>query len=104
MHVVLGGDYASQRPKGLKKLILAGAPADIPLYAAGCRKLLSQLPENIRKTIEECEKNGDFESPAYEEACGVFYSQHLCRLDPFPESLVESLGHIKEDPAAYITM
>jgi L-proline amide hydrolase len=101
---VLGGAYASQRPKGLKKLILASAPASIPLYAAGCRQLLSQLPEDVRNTIDECEKNGDFESPEYEEASGVFYSQHLCRLDPFPEPLMESLGHLKEEPAAYVTM
>ncbi|KAI0976247.1 proline iminopeptidase [Xylaria arbuscula] len=101
---MLGAAYASSQPEGLRKLILAGAPASIPLYAAGCRYLLSQLPADVRKVIEECEKKGDYDSPEYEEASGVFYGQHLCRLDPFPEPLMESLGHLKEEPSAYVTM
>ncbi|KAI0862846.1 proline iminopeptidase [Xylaria cubensis] len=101
---MLGAAYASQRPEGLKKLILAGAPASIPLYAAGCRHLLSQLPQDVRTVIEECEKKGDYESEEYEAASLVFYKQHLCRLDPFPEPLLVSLGHLKEEPSAYITM
>ncbi|KAI0543320.1 proline iminopeptidase [Xylaria curta] len=101
---MLGATYASRRPQGLQKLILAGAPSSIPLYAKGCRYLLSQLPEDVRNVIEECEKKGDYESPAYEAACGVFYGQHLCRLDPFPEQLMASLGHLQEEPSAYVTM
>ncbi|KAI0019872.1 proline iminopeptidase [Xylariomycetidae sp. FL0641] len=101
---MLGGAYACTKPQGLKKLVLAGAPADIPLYAAGCGKLLSQLPKDVRETIEECEKKGDYESPEYEKASGVFYGQHFCRLDPMPEAVLAALGHLKEDPAAYVTM
>ncbi|KAI0199098.1 proline iminopeptidase [Astrocystis sublimbata] len=101
---MLGATYAAQKPKGLKSLILASAPASIPLYAAGCRYLLSQLPEDVRTVIEECEKKGDFESPEYEAASIQFYSRHLCRLDPFPQPLMESLGHLQEEPSAYVTM
>lgn len=62
------------------------------------------MPEDVRKVIEDCEKNGDFESKEYESACMAFYSKHLCKLDPFPDSLMASLGHLQEDPGAYVTM
>ncbi|KAI0146965.1 proline iminopeptidase, partial [Xylariaceae sp. FL1272] len=101
---MLGAAYACSQPKGLRKLILASSPSSIPLYAEGCRYLLSQLPADVQKVIKECEDKGDFESPEYEAACGVFYAKHLCRLDPFPEPLMASLSHLKEEPSAYMTM
>lgn len=101
---MLGGAYASSRPQGLKKLVLAGAPASIPLYAKGCRDLLAQLPKDVRETIEECERKGDFESPEYEKASGVFYGQHVCRLDPFPDLVLAAFQHLHEDSSAYLTM
>ncbi|KAI1205004.1 proline iminopeptidase [Annulohypoxylon truncatum] len=101
---IFGGAYASSRPEGLRKLVLAGAPASIPLYAKGCRDLLSQLPKDVRETIEECERKGDFESPEYEKASAVFYGQHVCRLDPFPEPVMMAFQHLHEDPTAYLTI
>ncbi len=101
---MLAAAYASSCPPGLGKLVLAGAPASIPLYEKGCRDLLAQLPNDVRETIEECERKGDFESPEYEKASGVFYARHVCRLDPSPESIVTAFQHLQEDPTAYLTM
>ncbi|KAI0006765.1 alpha/beta-hydrolase [Xylariaceae sp. FL0662B] len=101
---MLGGAFASLQPQGLKKLVLAGAPTSIPLYAQGCRYLLSQLPKDVRQTIEECEKRGDFKSPEYEAASGVFYGRHFCRIDPLPETVLAALHHLKEDSSAYLTI
>ncbi|KAI0395126.1 proline iminopeptidase [Xylariaceae sp. FL0594] len=101
---MLGASYASSRPAGLRKLILAGSPASIPLYIKGCRELLSKPPEAVRKTIEECEQKGDFESVEYEAASAVFYARHFCRLDPYPDPVQASFRNLKEDPAAYMTM
>ncbi|KAF7517167.1 hypothetical protein G7054_g13897 [Neopestalotiopsis clavispora] len=101
---VLAGEYASRGPVGLKKLILASAPASMPLYSKGCKQLISQLPEDVRKTIEDCERRGDYESPEFEQACGVFYARHFCRLDPMPEDIQAGFENLKEDPTAYMTM
>ncbi|KAI3326844.1 proline-specific peptidase [Xylariaceae sp. AK1471] len=101
---VLAGSYAARKPAGLKKLILASAPASFPLYAEGCRNLLAQLPENVRKTIEDCERRGDFESHEFEEASAVFYSRFFCRMDPMPDNVQAGFGHLGDDPTAYLTM
>lgn len=101
---MLGGAYASLRPQGLKKLILAGAPASIPLLAKGARELLAALPKAARTTLEECDKRGDHESEEFENAAKEFYARHVCRLDPYPADVLCAFKNLKDDPSAYQTM
>ncbi|KAI1126433.1 proline-specific peptidase [Nemania abortiva] len=81
---------AARRSRGLKKLILASAPASFPLYSEGCRNLLVKLPENVRKTIEECERPGGFESSEFQQALAV--------------DIQAGFAHPTEDPTSYLTM
>jgi len=101
---LLGGAYACLRPKGLKKLIISSGPASMILHVEGVKKLLAQLPEDVKKTIEECERKGDYESPEYEAASEVFYERHVCRIKPQPEEVQAAFKNLKEDPTAYLTM
>ncbi|RWA06158.1 hypothetical protein EKO27_g8945 [Xylaria grammica] len=95
---MLGGAYAALRPQGLRKLILSGAPASIPLLAKGSRELLAALPEPARTTLEECDKRGDYESEEFQNAAKVFYARHVCRLDPYPDDVVTAFNNLKDDP------
>lgn len=101
---MLGGVYAARNPAGLRKVVLADAPASIPLMMEGVNELVKKLPENVRKDLEECTRDEDFSSEKYKKACEVFYQRHVCRLDPFPADLMASLNHIEEDPTVYLTM
>ncbi|KAI4861223.1 proline iminopeptidase [Hypoxylon rubiginosum] len=101
---MLGAAYATRCPRGLKKLILAGSPASIPLYAKAANYLLSQLPPDVRDTLQECIEKGDFESPEYQAASLVFYKRHFCRIYPFPEPIQIGFKNLEDDPTAYLTM
>lgn len=103
---MLAGVYASRSPPpaGLRKIILSSAPASIPLMMRGVDTLVEGLPEDVRRAIEECVRDGDFEGDKYRRACAVFYKRHLCRLDEWPGELEASLGHLEEDPTVYGTM
>ncbi|KAI0388997.1 Alpha/Beta hydrolase protein [Xylariaceae sp. FL0594] len=101
---MLAGAYASLRPRGLKKIVLAGAPGSVPLLAQGARALLAALPQEARETLEECERKGDHESPEFEKASQVFYARHVCRLDPYPEDILSAFKNLKDDPTSYMTM
>jgi proline-specific peptidase len=101
---MLAGVYGARRPAGLKSLILSSAPADVELAVKGEKALIDKLPEQVRKTIYECEEKGDYESPAYKEACTAFYKKHMCLLDPFPEELSSALANLEADPTVYSTM
>ncbi|KAI1777777.1 proline-specific peptidase [Hypoxylon cercidicola] len=101
---MLAGSYASMRPRGLKRLILSGSPASMPLYREACQQRLAQLPPDVRRTLEDCDKKGDHESPEYKEASTVFMKKFVCRLDPVPEPIQQAWANLKENPAAYMTM
>jgi proline-specific peptidase len=101
---VLGGVYAARKPLGLRKLVLADAPASIPLMLKGVTALVKSLPEDVQKALEECERDHDYESEKYKAACLVFYQRHLCRLDPWPKGVVIALEHLEEDSTVYSTM
>jgi proline-specific peptidase len=101
---MFGGEYACSRPKGLEKLIISGGPASIPLLVKGYKHLISELPPDARDTLEECNRQGDYESETFEKAAAVFYARHVCRLDPWPEPVLRAFEHLKEDPTAYLTM
>lgn len=101
---MLGGVYAARKPVGLRKLILADAPASIPLMMKGVDDLMKLLPKDVQKDLEECHRDGDFDSDKYKNACLVFYKRHLCRLDPWPKGVEKALGHLEEDPTVYRTM
>ena len=101
---MLAAKYAALRPQGLRKLVLADAPASVELLLVGENKLRKGLPEDVQEVLERCEREGKFESEEYEQACLVFYKRHLCRLDPWPKEIEIALGHLKEDPTVYQTM
>ncbi|KAF2736293.1 proline-specific peptidase [Polyplosphaeria fusca] len=103
---MMSGVFASRvpSPTGLKKIVIESGPASIPLYQVGSRKLLSELPEDVRKTLEDCERKGDHESEEYQAAEMVFYKRHLCRCDPMPECFQASMANLKDDPTCYMTM
>ncbi|KAI1320136.1 proline iminopeptidase [Xylariaceae sp. FL0255] len=101
---MLGAAYACTRPKGLRKMILASAPASIPEFAKGSRELLAEMPADIRQVIEECEHDKDFDSPKYHAACSEFYGRYFCRLSPMPELLQTGFKHLGEDCSAYQTL
>lgn len=101
---MLGGAYAARRPRGLRKLVIAGGPASIPLLVKGYEGLIAALPPDVRSTLEECNKRGDYESEEFEKAASVFYSRHVCRLDPHPEEVQCAFKNLKDDPTAYLTL
>lgn len=101
---MLAAKYAALRPKGLRKLVLADAPASVELLLVGENQLRKGLPTDVQEVLERCEREGDFESEEYERACVVFYKRHLCRLDPWPKEIQIALGHLKDDPTVYQTM
>ena len=101
---MFGSKYASQHPQGLRRLVLASAPASVALFLKGQSFLRAKLPEDVRQVLDRCEREGKLESKEYEVACEVFYKRHLCLLDPWPEGVETALHHMSDDPTVYGTM
>lgn len=101
---MLGASYAITKPKGLRRLIISNSPASMNDWLAAAAKLLAQLPQDVRETLEKHEEAGTTDSEEYEQAVMVFYRRHLCLTDPLPKAVVASLDWVKKDPTVYHTM
>jgi L-proline amide hydrolase len=100
----LAQEYALTQPAGLQSLVLADTAASFPDFVAAANGLRAQLPPDVEATLRRHEEAGTTDDPEYAEACQVFYARHVCRLDPWPDEVVEAFVWIERDPTVYHTM
>ena len=101
---MLAAEHAVRRPKGLRRLVISCSPASMALWMQAAAKLRAQLPQDVREVLERCEKEGTLEGKEYEDAEGVYYQRHLCRVNPFPRDLEVSFERMKAEPTVSLTM
>jgi len=90
-------EYALGRPSGLASLVLASTCASLPALAAETRRLKESLPADVQQIIDRHEAEGTTDDPAYEEATMAYYTQWVCRLDPFPDHVMRAFMNLSED-------
>ena len=96
-------EYMARGATGIERLVLASTSASIPEFMAGARGLIEQLPEPHRSVLIELGDRGEYDHPDYLAAVDVFYHRHLCRMEPWPEALVQS-GEQMDGNQVYLTM
>jgi L-proline amide hydrolase len=101
---MLAAEFGITKPKGLNRLIIADAPASMRDWVKASRILKAQLPTDIRETLDRCENNGDYDSPEFEKACMYFYHLHVCRMDPWPQEIIDAFANLDDDKTVYLTM
>lgn len=73
-------------------------------WVSEANRLRAELPEEVQAALLKHEDAGTTGSPEYVEAVRVFYSRHVCRVDPLPEYVQRSFDQIDADPEVYHTM
>jgi L-proline amide hydrolase len=101
---MLGAEHAVRRPSGLRSLVIADSPASMALWVREADRLRAALPPEVQQTLLRHEAAGTTDSEDYARAVRVFYDRHLCRLDPWPDSLNRSFAAMQADPTVYQTM
>jgi len=101
---MLGSLIASQRPKGLRKLIISNSPAKMSDWAKSCAEWRVQLPKEVDATLLKHEQAGTITHPDYEAATNTFYERHVCRALPWAPEINRTFDWLKEDPTVYHTM
>jgi len=102
---MLAAQYAATHtPKGPKRLILANTPASIELLTKSTDMLLPRLGNDFVHTIDKHEADGTTNSKEYQAATMQFYKKHVCRLDPWPNGLMDTFGVVYKNPTVYHTM
>jgi len=101
---MLGPEFLLRHPHGVRSMTISNSPASMRLWTKGTDALLSHLPASVRAAIREHEEAGTTDSASYQEAVGVFYRRHLCRVHPFPQPLLDSFARLAADSTVYHTM
>jgi len=99
----LAQEYALTQPAGLRTLVLADTAASWADFATEAGKLRAELPEDVQATLAEHEAAGSYDDPEYIEACLVFYSRHVCRIE-WPPEVLATFEQLEQDPTVYRTM
>jgi proline-specific peptidase len=86
---MLALEYALTQPDGVVSLVLSSTLSSAQLWAEEARRLRADLPAEIRDPLEQHERDGTTDDPAYMEAAFAYYHRHLCRLDPWPPLIEE---------------
>ena len=100
---MLALEHAVKQPPGLRRLILASSPSDLPLGIIEVNLLRDQLPPEVQQTLLKHEEAGTTDDPEYQEAIRVFNNRYLCRVPPPPE-LAATEAQYLADPTVYRTM
>ncbi|KAF4552695.1 Hypothetical protein D9617_9g024840 [Elsinoe fawcettii] len=101
---MLGAQYASLRPKGLRKLVICDSPTDMKTWVAVANQMRALLPKEVQETLTRCEEKGETGSEEYEHAVLEFYKLFVCRVQPFPAEFNETMENLKDDDTVYFTM
>jgi proline-specific peptidase len=99
---MLALEYALERPSGLASLVLNSTPPSMALWCRETARLRDALPEDIRKVLDEHERAGTTDAPAYEAACIEFYKRHFYRGETLPDCIARGLA--KRGSVVYRTL
>jgi proline iminopeptidase len=91
-------DYMVGKPKGVVSLTLASTSASVQAFLDAVPDLLAGLPQDVQDTIARCEAEGTTDSPDYMAATFAFYMKYLCRMQPWPESMMRTGINIQNTP------
>jgi proline iminopeptidase len=82
----LAAEYmAAAKPSGVVSVIFSSPLIDTPRWIADADSLRAELPAALRQVLDEEEKKGTLESPAYRAATDSFYARHVRRLPTVDE-------------------
>lgn len=97
-------EYMTTNPAGVVSLTLASTSASVGQFAREAARLKATLPSEIVDTLNRCEAAGDVDSPVYRESMVAFYTRFVCRLDPWPASLLRALENFQASPVPIATI
>lgn len=89
---MLAALYTAERPEGLQTVTFASPVIDVARWVEDCTTLKSELPADVRDTIDRHEASGNTGCLEYAAASLDWWRRHVCRLVPFPDELERALA------------
>ena len=85
---MLALEHVLSGAEGIVSLILSSTLASIDEWVAEQKRLLDDLPPDVRAVLDRHEQAGTYDDPEYEEAMQVYFDRHFYR-GPKPRTEIE---------------
>ncbi|MGI2328362.1 proline iminopeptidase-family hydrolase [Planococcus sp. YIM B11945] len=89
---MLASSYLFEKPEGVRSIIFSGPALNSRTWEQDQRNYLKQFPKDMQEIVERHEREQTTEASEYQDAMFAFYKRHVCRLDPWPEDMVEEFA------------
>lgn len=100
---MLAIEYSLKYQQHLKAVILSNVTGSIESYLTYLNFLRTQLPQNVQDGLKYYEDKDDVSNPEYEKILfEEIYARHLCRIQPWPDSLLRTFAHLSKQ--VYLTI
>lgn len=94
---ILGMEYALQHQDKMKGLIVCNMMGSFDAYEEYNAQLRGQMRPSLIDSLKAYEDMGDFHNPVYVDIVNrEFYNKHLCRLDVWPDPVVNSFAKLNQ--------
>ena len=94
---LLAMEFALKYQDNLKGLIICNMMSSIPDYEKYNNVLRSQMRKSLVDSLQAYEDKGLYKDPTYQQLVFTeYYTQHLCRLNPFPDGVNRAFNHVNE--------
>lgn len=84
----------TKKPQGIESLILSSSCISVSKWADDAKILIAQMPKDLQDTIHKHEAAGTTNSPEYAAATMEYYKRYMCRLDPWPQFLIDGMPNM----------
>lgn len=101
---MLGAEYGTRRPAGLKSLTIANSPASMALWMSEAARMRLLMPQHIQDALNTHEAAGTTSDKEYQDATMWVYERHVCRVVPFPPEVTETFDQVARNPTVYHVM
>jgi proline-specific peptidase len=88
---MLAIEYLLTKPQGVIGTILSNSLSSAILMGTEIMRLKNALPKPTLEVLLAHEAAGTTDSAEYKQATAVFYSQHIFRVDPLPQEILDAL-------------
>lgn len=101
----LGAVLASTKlSSGLQRLILCSGLVDVHIANKNFRRLVKELPSDIRDVIVKHDEDQEYDKADYSAALEYFFKKHAYRDEPFPgEHVGRALANFADDETSVFT-
>ncbi|MDA3944913.1 MAG: proline iminopeptidase-family hydrolase [Bacteroidetes bacterium] len=98
----LAASYSLKYDNRIKSIVFSAPLLSATRWIEDQRFWISQLPAATRDTIEKYEALGEYGAESYQQAMDLFYRRHLCRLDPWPDLLMQTFDNMGAEVYNYM--